>query len=778
MLSFPARFGQAIVRFRLPVLLLSVVLLGFAAAGGRFLVMNDDYRYFFKEGNPQLDAFNALQNTYNKNDNILFVVAPEEGDVFQAPTLAAIETLTEKAWQIPFAVRVDSVTNFQHTYAEEDDLIVADLVEDALTRPAPALAAARDVATSEPLLVNRLVSENAGATGVNVTLELPGKEMGEQAPAVAYARKLVSEMSADYPHLEFRLTGFVMLNNAFQEASMHDMQTLVPLMYLMIMVIMAFLLRSVSGTLTTMTVVAASIMATMGITGWLGIPLSPPSAIAPTLVMTLAVADSIHILVTVLQNMRAGMSKHDALRESLRINIQPVFLTSLTTVIGFLSLNFADVQPLNDLGNITAIGVTLAFVFSITLLPAMVALLPLRVKQSASSTSGMDRWADFVVARRNPILAVSVVIVVVMAILVPRNQLNDDFVAYFDDSVAFRQDTDFATEHLTGIYQLEFSLPAGESGGISEPDYLNTLDRFAAWYHTQDHVIHVDTLSETMKRLNKNMHGDDPAYYRLPDSRELAAQYLLLYEMSLPYGLDLNNRINVDKSATRFVVTADNLTTGEIRELTEAGEAWLAANAPEHMHVRGAGPPVMFAYLSLRNSISMFQGTLLAFLLITFTLIIAVRSWKYGWMSLIPNMVPSIVAFGFWALFSGTINFGLTIVSALSIGIVVDDTVHFLSKYLRARREKGLDAEGAIRYAFNTVGRAMMVTTTVLISGFLVLLFSSFDMNAGMGKLTAMTIAIALIADFLFLPALLLKMGEVRTAPVKTPAELNTRAAA
>lgn len=754
--SAATRFAAAVLRFRFPILALGLAAVVLIAANVRTLVINDDYRYFFTKDDPQLLAYNDLQDTYNKNDNLLFVLAPKNGSVFEAQTATAVAALTREAWQIPYATRVDSITNFQHTAAEGDDLIVADLVQDPETIGPDKLSAAQHIALAEPLLRARLLAPDARVTGVNVTLEMPGKAQGEQRPAVVAARAIADSMRAQYPDLDVYLTGFVMLNNAFDEAAMHDMATLMPLMFGVIALVMGFLLRSFAGTFATLTVVGLSVATAMGFTAMMGIPISPPSSIAPTLIMTLAVADSIHILVSVLQHMRRGADKQAAIIEALRLNLLPVFLTSLTTVVGFASLNFAEVVPLNDLGNITTFGVIAAFLLSVTFLPALLSVLPLKVKPQSEKSPLLDRLADFVIAQRAPVLVVSVILVLGFGALIPRNELNDEFINYFDTAIAFRRATDFTTDNLTGIYQIEFSLPAGEPGGIAEPDYLRTIDAFAGWFRQQEVVVHVDVLSDTMKRLNRNMHGDEPAHYRIPANRELSAQYLLLYEMSLPYGLDLNNRLNVDKSASRMVVTLDNTSSANIRDLTERGTTWLQEHAPASMAITGSGPPVMFSYLTRTNSIAMFEGTLTAFLLITITLILSLGSFKYGLISLIPNLVPSIIAFGLWSQLDGQVNFGLTVVSALSIGIVVDDTVHFLSKFLRAKREQGLDTEGAIRYAFTTVGRAITVTTVVLILGFLVMMGSSFAMNEGMGKLTAITLAVALITDFLMLPALLL----------------------
>ncbi len=755
-------YARWLIRWRWPVLLGTLAMAVVAASGGRFLGFATDYRVFFGERNPQLEAFEAIQNIYTKNDNILFVVAPGGGDAFSRETLAAVTDLTRGAWQIPFAIRVDSVTNFQHTRADGDDLVVDDLVADPYGLDDRALAERLEAALAEPRLRNRLLPDRAHVTGVNVTLQLPGEALDENSRALGAARALAREIEADHPDIRVYLTGVAMLSGAFQEASQRDMATLIPLMFVVLIAVMGLLLRSAAATGATVVVIGLSVATAMGLAGWAGFKLTPVSASAPTMILTLAVADSVHILVTMLRGMRAGVTKHDALVESLRVNLQPVFLTSLTTAIGFLSLNFSDAPPFHHLGNTTAVGVGAAFLYSVWLLPALIAVVPMRAGASRpeGSAAWTERLGDLVVRRRRPLLWGSSAVVLGLALLVPRNELNDQFVQYFDRSIQFRTDTDFAVENLTGVYQVHFSLGAGGSGAISDPAYLATLDEFAEWYRAQPEVLHVSSLAETIKRLNENLHGDDPAYYRIPDDRELAAQYLLLYEMSLPYGLDLNNQINVDKSATRLVVTLGDLSTREIREVVARGEAWLRAHAPDTMFAYGAGTAVMFSYISSRNIAGMLKGTAFAFLVVSGVLVVALRSVRYGLLSIIPNVVPALMAFGVWGLLVGQVNVGVSIVVAMAFGIVVDDTVHFLSKYVRARRERGDDAAAAVRYAFNTVGPALVATSLIIAAGFLVLAQSSFDMNASMGKLTALTVGLALAADFVLLPVLLIALGE------------------
>jgi len=755
------RFFRFVLTHPWMIVILSILFIAAIGSGARYLHFKNDYRMFFSEDNPQLQAFEAMQNTYTKVDNVLFVISPKDGNVFTRETLATVEWLTKEAWQIPYSIRVDSITNYQHTEAEGDDLLVADLVEDAEKLTDAQLEKIRRVALHEPLLVGRLISPDGAHTGINVTIQLPGKKLDEVPTVAEFAERLAKEAMQRNPNVEVRLTGMVIMNATFPKLSQRDMKTLYPVMILIILVAMSFMLRSIAGVVASMGVLVLSVIATMGFTGWLGIYLSPPTVTTPVVVMTLAVADCIHIIVLFLQGLRRGETREEAMMESLRLNLGPVFLTSLTTAIGFLSLNFSDAPPFRDLGNMAAMGVMVAFVLSLTFLPAMMMILPVRPGRAHTRGQGtMEHLADWVIRHRKGLLWGMGGFILLLVAQVPRNQLNDEFVKYFSENVPFRVDTDFVVEHLTGIYMLEYSLPAKEEGAITSPEYLRLVDEFADWLRQQPEVLHVNTFTDIMKRLNKNLHGDDPDWYRLPDNRELAAQYLLLYEFSLPFGLDLNNQINVKKSATRITITLKSISSEELLALQERAQNWLRQHAPAYMHVEGASPTLMFAHIGHRNIRAMLEGTVLALVLISLILTVFLRSVRIGLLSLIPNLAPIGMGFGLWGLFVGEVGLALSVVGGMTIGIVVDDTVHFLSKYLRARREQGLSPEDAVRYAFHTVGTALWVTTLVLMLGFGVLALSDFKLNAGMGLLTAITIGLALLADFFFLPPLIMKFGE------------------
>ena len=749
------RYTAAILRRRWLVVALATLVMLATTAGVRFITVTNDYRILFSEDNPQLLAFDALENTYSSSNSALIAVGPREGSVFTREALGAIEELTEAAWRAPYSSRITSLTNYTHSEAFEDDLVVAPLVEDAQSLSDADLTRIEGIALDAAEIAGRLVSHDGRTAGVAINFILPENPDQAVIEITDYLNSLLDQARTSHPGIHYYMTGDVVMNRAFADATQNDLETLTPIVFLIIVGLTVILLRSIFGTVAIVAVLLFVINATMGSAGWAGVVLSPSNAGVPIIVMVIAMADSIHIVTSVLLGMRRGLDKNAAIIESIHINAHPVFITSVTTAVAFLSLNASDSPPFRVLGNCVAFGVLCALVYTMTLLPALLSILPLRAPRVQSEgTAFFDRFADFVIARSTFLLGSITLVVVVLIIGIPRIELSDNMAQYFDERYQFRRDTDYIIDNLTGLDKLEYSLNAGREGGVTDPDYLRKVEAFSEWYRQQPEVTHVQAFSDIMKRLNKNMHGDDPAFYRLPEDPDLAAQYLLLYELSLPFGSDLNDRIDVAKSATRMVVVTKNAWSRDLRELDERAQAWLHANTPDFAH-EASGLSVVFAHLSLRNINSMLRGTILAMALISFILIWIFKSVRIGLLSLLPNFIPAIMTFGLWGYLVGHVGIASSVVIAVVFGIVVDDTIHFLSKYRKARNE-GLPAPKAVRSAFRTVGYALWTTTAVLSAGFLVFAASGFELSRVLGLLVTITILFALAADFLLLPALLI----------------------
>lgn len=768
--EFSLRLTRRVIKHRWIVLLIATLITVLFVKGMSNLEFSSNYRVFFSSENPELAAFEDLQSTYTKNDNILFVVEPlkkdKGGEVFNNRILSAVEQLTAQAWQIPYAIRVDSVTNFQYTKAVGDDLIVDDLVLEAESLSESELSIRKKITLNEPLLLNNLVTKAADVTAVNVVLQYPDVSLLEVPEAVSAARSLREQIEKKFPEIAVHLTGVSMLNNAFSEVGLDDAGSLTPLMFCVILLISWLILRFLAGTVVIFLVVAISTIIGMGIAGFFGVKLTPISMSASTVILTLAVADSIHILISFRSLMRDGHSKYEAILEAGRVNFLPVTITSITTIVGFLALNFSDSPPFWHLGNITSAGILGAWLLSITLLPAMISLLPVKITPTEKkewSQKMLRLLANYVILNSRKILVVLCLLVVIFSGFIPTISFNDQWVEYFDERIEFRRDSDRALKNF-GLYPIEFSVPALNSGGISEPEYLNNLEKFTDFLSKQQEVLHVYSITDVMKRLNKNMHGDDDNFYRIPDDRQLSAQYLLLYELSLPYGLDLNDRINIDKSATRVTAMLQKASTSETKVFLENTRQWMKKNWPDYMFSQPTSAQVMFTYITDRNIQNMISGTIGAILAIALIMIVALRSFRLGFLSMIPNGLPLLMTFGAWALLYGEVGFSVATVASISLGIIVDDTVHFLSKYVRAKNEKGLSVEESIRYAFSNVGMAIVVNTVILTCGFLVLTTSAFKMNVDLGLMTIFSVLFALLLDFLLLPALLLALDK-KTVP-------------
>ncbi|HIF5696595.1 TPA: efflux RND transporter permease subunit [Vibrio parahaemolyticus] len=749
--------GKIPTKYSLLVLLATIFLIIVATIGGKNLYFRGDYDIFFDGTNKQLLAFDEIQTTFAKTDNLAIVIAPEDGDIFTPQTLSLIQKVTVDAWQVPYSSRVDSIANYQHTEAFDDDLLVEDLLYSEYELTPERISKVKSIALSEPVLKSALVSEKGDVTVVNITVQLPEMDKtAEVEEVVSSINAMIDRYQRAYPDVTFHKAGIIAMNHAFMTAAQDDSSTLVPTMLVVILVFLTIMLRSILSVIATLIVIIGSVMATMGISGWAGMFLSTATVNVPTLIMTLAVADCVHVIATMRQSMKNGFTKAQSIERSIALNFVPILITSVTTAIGFLMMNMSDSPVLRDFGNLSALGVMVACFLSVTLLPALLKLLPIHVKMETSQDQKhvMDRLGDFVVSQRRALLPLSVAVIVVCASLIPLNKVNDESVEYFGQRNEFRQAADFMEERISGMTNISIAIKTNESQGIAAPDFLNTIGEFSSWLRDQPETDHVATLADVYKRLNKNMHGDDEAYYSLPQERELAAQYLLLYEMSLPYGLDLNNQINVDKSSIKMVLTVANLGSVELVDLENRIYQWFAEHAPQYQVV-ASSPSLMFAHIGETNMASMLSTLPITLVLISALLIFALRSVRLGLISLMPNIAPAVIGFGLWALISGEINLGLSVVVTLTLGIVVDDAVHFLSKYQRARRE-GQTAEQAVRYAFHTVGRALWITTVVLVAGFSVLAMSSFRLNADMGQLSAIVIFIALVVDFLFLPTLLM----------------------
>lgn len=752
-----ADFSIANPKTMLAIIVLITVV---ASIGFKNAWLSTSYKAMFDADDPMLMAMNDNENTFTKTDWITVAVANPDGTIFNQSTLTAIDRITEQAWTTPFSLRVDSITNFQYVKGTDEELIVEPLLAKPAQLSQQDIERARDLLKGLPEIQGFYTGEDLSTAVINIIFELPDNPVTETLEITDYVNNLVAEVKQDHPELIFHVSGSVANTAAFTDAMFIDMGSLIPLSYAIMIGFMIFMTRSVSATVITLTVVTFASMLAMGLKSWNNGAINAINMFAPMMIMTIAIADCVHVLSSFLSYDRAGKSRAEAITLAIKDNASPVFFTSLTTVIGFLSINFHESPVYREAGNIVAVGVIMAYFLSMTMVPALTMLLPFKQQPENGTTNRLAAWMSrLVMTHHKTILIVGVVsALVLITIGVPRNEINEDFNDYLDENFAFRKANDYLNEHVTGTHRLMYSLESGSENGLHEPAFLAKTAEFVDWLRAQPEVAHVSSYTDIIKRLNQAMNSDDAGFYRIPESRELSSQYSLLYEMSLPYGQGITNIVSMDKRKTLVMVTAWTADSKTILQLNERAEQWLRDNAPEPMHVFGSGFDMMFNKMAMQNVPSMVYGSILCLLLVSIILVFVFRSWFLGLISIITNLFPALMSFGIWGFVSGRIGIGVASVATLTFGLVVDDTIHFLSKYNNARRQ-GLSVRKSVDKSITTVGLAMITTTLVFAAGFGILWFSHYTANSDMGFMTATTILLAVIIDLLLLPSLLVTLA-------------------
>ena len=748
-------FIAHLVRFRLKYAMGTLLILMLSSSQLAHMAFNGDINVMFDRNDPYLIRLKTLDDTYEQSQYLLLLIEPANHDVFSLESMEMLQIATEQAAALPHALRVDSITRFPHVTVQQDTLRIDDVLDADGPLTADQVARVRALSMADARVKGRLVSAEGDVAALLVTLALPENHLAGVLSVKNAAVALRQRIEQQFPGTMILFNGDVAIENAILDVTVDDMLRVNPLVFGTIFLLTGLFLRSWVATAATIAVVATSTGISMGLLIRLGFDVNPITMMAPAIIMVLAVADSIHILTQFVLYLRQGGTPAEAMTRSLQHNARPVFWTSLTTAIGFLGMNFGDSPPFRDMGNMASVGVVFAFLCTYTILPAVVLLFRWQEHPKPLALSGLMLWLSRVVVRM-PLVVLLITFVGVGYLLVQtsRLQVNDDLAHYFDDSLEIQHSLQFAREHIQGVEYILYSMDAGEADGINDPAFLHKVDAFSAWLRQQPEVVGVDSYVDLVKTLHQAMNQDDPAFYRIPDERALIAQYLLLYEFALPEGMDLTSDISADRSSLRLVVNLAASENQTLLVIEKKADVWLQQHYPE-LRSLGTSQLLMFAHLGTSIIYSMVDGSLFTLAFITLMMIIGLRSWRFGLLSMIPNICPPIVVYGVWALTVGQVNHAAAMTFSICLGLVVDDTIHLMSKFLEGRKS-GLTAEAAIQQALVSSGTAVVITSITLILGILLLSLSHFTVNDTMSLMLASIILAALIFDLLCLPMLLL----------------------
>ncbi|OUS23668.1 hypothetical protein A9Q99_26865 [Gammaproteobacteria bacterium 45_16_T64] len=745
----------------------SLIAVIIAVIGIPRLGFNGDFQQMFAPSNSDLQQFSIIQSTYENSEKTIFMVKPIAGTFLKRSNLQALHTFTERLWQFPYSLSVTSLTNFQHLTSTNDTLLLSPLLPNINDISQQQLDTIHQLLQQNSAPLASLLSRDKSVATIIVDLALPSEPL-ERLPAIKQQEQFTEDLSqfieTELPGTTFHHIGGPALEWALLDVVSKDALILLPICIALCLGILGLLLGSVISVVGTMLTIIVSVLTTMGLAGWMGYELSPLSLSAPTMVMLLAMADSIHLLTQYTLERKPGLADTIAMEKSISANLKPIFLTSVATAVGFMSVNFSDSPGFHDFANITSIGVLIALLVTLFILPSISlyltsAFLPTDSQRNVRSSPlpakvWMRQIGEWVVSKHRWLFWSILITTPIVILQIKHLEIDDDITGYLSDDLPFKQSVNFSNDHFFGFHHIIYSLDTGVEQGINNLDFLNNVDNFQVWLKKQAGVNQVHSYTDILKQINHIMLPQPSGEDRLPQSRELASQYLLLYELALPDSNSLHSMINLDRSAIRIVVTLNAIPNKQLLNIQQQSLVWLEQNV-QSVDIHSGSRSLMFANIGNVIFESMIIGTVFALLCISFLIVMGIRSLRFGIISLLPNITPPAIVFGAWAIAVGHVNQTAAIIFSVSLGLVVDDTIHFLCKYLEGRK-LGYSAEKSIIDTFENVGVALFITSTALCVGLCTLVFSSFIPNVTTAIMLASIIATALAFDFFFLPPLLI----------------------
>ena len=753
-----------LVAGRFPVAAATLLVAGIVAFGMQFTSLDPSSRGILIEDDPIRAEVEEVREDFPAASSVMYVFQTDT-DVFNLTALGAMQALTDRYTEVEHAIAVGSLMNRRLNSALAERLDRDYLVPELGDLDAAELAAVKQIALDDEELTKSLLSREGDLALAVIKFRTPDDEQSTRLNVARSAVALRNALREAYPGVEIYVLGNVTFELDGYNAQIKDSQQLFPLVIGISVLLLWYCLRSLPYALCLFVVSFITVGVTTGTYGWLDIALNQISSLGPLVVFVIAMADGIHVVAIYAQGLHDGKDKISAMRESLAVNLQPISLATVTTAMGFLSLNFSSSPGIYGFGNIVAIGVVWAFIVTLGLLPALILLLPANRSVKPLAVQGFIVWVDRLITRRTNLLFWGgAALVAVTLALLPMNKLDFNRYNFIDEESDFHQVIDALANKIGNDQSLVYSIESGDYYGITELDFLYQVDAFSQWLEAQPEASFVASYTDYLRAMNKAEHDDDEAWEVLPQDKLQIIDYLVSYQLIQEIEPNLEAIFNSDYSAIRLVVGTSNLTNLQLLEFNERIDQWLADNLDARFRVLHGDNSILFARLNFAITKELVQGFSLSFVLITLTMLVGLRSVRYGLISTMPNLFPATIVFGIWGLFVGELSPYILMLFSISIGLVVDDSVHILSKYITARKA-GESPENAVSYSLDKAGSAITITTVSLAVGTFILVFSNTFHFQNVALLLTPIIVVALLLDLFVLPPLLIRFDRRRAAP-------------
>jgi predicted RND superfamily exporter protein len=711
------------------------------------LAFEGSYRIWFDKESHIIKEYDDFRSMFSGDDTFVVAFEDEKG-IFNKKAIDVITNLTSEFEKLDGVQKVDSITNYQYISSQEDDIIVEDFIYDTTN-----LERKKEIALKDPLILNQLISKDGKTTMIALRLAtLVGADEALNIKTMDSIEKITKEYKKKSGY-HFYISGIPAVTASLVSVSQKDAMILMPLAVIIVVSMLFLLFRSVMGVLIPSVVIVFTFLLVLSMQMILGYKLNNFTVNIPAFITAIAIADSMHLYLAWHFYKLKGMKNKEAVYEALSTNFLPIAMTSFTTAVGFASLGLSQIVPISTLGVAISSGALIAFLLSVSIAPAI--LLMLKDSYEVKSVKFLDfsnikGYGAFITRNDKKIIFISLALFAVIGYGLNFIKIDSNSIKYFKKDTTVRSGSDFIEDKISGPMLYEIIIDSKKKDGVKNPAYLNKIVEFEKKLKENFKSVRFSTsLKDIIVRMQKVLNPDSNS--SLPQNQNLAAQYLLLYSMSLAQGNEISDKIDIDEQRLRLTINCDIQDTSKDLKMIRWIEDWWEDNSSYSAKVQGQ--TTIFAYMQDSITDTLIISISITLLIVVIAMFLIFRDIKMLWIFIVPNIAPIILVAGVMGYLGITIDIGVAVFASVVLGIAVDDTIHFFSKYFTAI--KTLSFEDSIEYVLKHSGGAMILTTFILSATFSIFGVSSFVPNINFAIVTVVALNIALLLDLILLPALL-----------------------
>lgn len=726
---------------------------------------------FFRPTDPVLVGYNQFRDQFGKDEFV--VIGIDHPDIFSFSFLSLLKKLHETLeTNVPYLDEITSLANVRNTRGEGDDLIVEDFLEQ-WPQTDEELQSLRRRAEENTLYTNYILSEDQQTTAVIIKplacnpesvalLKTEGSCQPMTTPQNREMMAAIEEVLDEFNSSTFStsLSGMPAVIDVLNTSLEKDFSKIIPATLLVLILFLGLMFRRLSGVIYPMLLNIFSLLSTLGLMAVMKIPMTNITTILPSFILVVSISDAVHILAIFYREFQRTGDKEQAIIEAMEHSGLAILMTTITTAGGLASFMAAKIAPIADLGIVTPIGVFLALLYTSLLLPALLSLFPVKHKaHQHRRQKGLDELfrtiAHFACTRQYQVISIFLILLMISVAGMTKLRFAHSALKWFPESSSIRQNTEYLDQKMRGTVSLDVVIDTGRPDGLYDPALIKSLEKISTRYSQYaDEDIFVGKLLDLttiLKETNRALHNNDPEKYIIPENRHLIAQELFLFQLS--GSDDLEELVDQQFSKTRMTMHLPYEDSSKFKHFIGTLKADLKRHLPES-EITITGVNALFIEMLNNVMVTMSRSYFIALCLISFLMIGMLGRLRLGLLSMVPNVFPIVVVMGLMGWLGIPLDFGTILIGSIAIGIIVDDTIHFLHNYGRYYDQTSVP-RAATFMTLQTAGRAMLTTSVVLIAGFLCNMLSSLTLTVHVGILIGATIFIALLTDFFLAPALL-----------------------